>query len=257
MRFIRPNKDENKIYYYCRLSTALELILPYSRLLLSPIMRTNDPRENKPPLFTHNSNRGHASVDKFDLNEKCNLALKDDCKVVCFSKDYRNYMGCHLSKMWAQYGENHKGICLEIDQRCFIEENSPSINANIFKNIIYTEPDQRRRTTQLDINLNDYDVDGNFQYLKKDFRQKNLDQLFFTKNDEWESESEIRLLIFSGCKENEYCSIKDSLVGIHLGVDFHDSYLSAIEQFSNDKYLYQITFLHDALVSQPFRKHLI
>ena len=153
MRYLRPSKDDNKIYYYSKLSTALEFILPYSQLLLSPIMRTNDPKESKPQLFTYNSNHKSGPIGMFELNEKCNLVLKDDCKVICFSKDYRNYQGCHLSKMWAQYADNHRGVCLEIDKELFIKENQKIIDSSIFKDIIYIEPDYRRRSTQLNVNL--------------------------------------------------------------------------------------------------------
>lgn len=254
MRYLRPSKDPSKLYYYCKLFTALELILPNSRILLSPIMKTNDPRENKPPLFTYNSNQPNGSIGMFDLNEKCNQALKGDCKVICFSKDFRNYQGCHLSKMWAQYGDNHKGICLELDRQLFISENLETIDKSVFKDINYFEPDYKRRSTQLNINLTKYELEGNFEYLRKDFRQKNLDQLYFTKNDEWESESEVRLLTFSDVTADEYCSIENSLVGIYLGVDFNNSYLPAIEEFSLQRYLYQIVFLHESLVSQSIRR---
>ena len=253
MRYLRPNKDDNKIYYYCKLSTALEFILPYPRLLLGPIINTNDPRENKSPLFTYNNNQNGASVDLFDLNEKCNLALKEDCKIICFSKDYKNYQGCHLSKMWAHYGDNHKGICLEIDRQLFIKDNLEIIKNNIFKEIIYAKPYHMNRSTQLNVNLQSYHIEENLKYLRKDFRQNNSDQLYFTKNDEWEAESEVRLVVFSEIKENEYCSIESSLKQIHLGVDFHDSYLPAVEHFSKNRYLSRIRFLNEALISQSVR----
>jgi len=254
MRYLRPSKDENKIYYYCKLSTALKFILPHERLLLSPIMQTNDPRENRPQLFTYTSNHKGGPIGILELNEKCNLVLKDDCKVICFSKDFRNYQGCHLSKMWAQYGDNHKGVCLEIDKELFIKDNLKIIDSSIFEDIIYIEPDYRRRSTQLNINLIQYETEGNLDYLKKEFRNQYINQLYFTKNDEWESESELRLLIFSETKEYEFCSITNSLIGIHLGVDFDYLYYPSIKHFSKNKYLYQIEFLHEALVSQSVRK---
>lgn len=254
MRYLRPVKDENKIYYYCKLSTALEFILPHARLLLSPIMKTNDPRENKPLLFTYNSNHKNGSIGMFELNEKCNLVLKSDCKVICFSKDFRNYQGCHLSKMWAQYGDNHRGVCLEIDRELFIKDNQNLIDSYFFNDIIYIKPDYQRRSKLLNVNLVQYETEGNLNYLKKEFRNENINFLYFTKNDEWESESEKRLLIFSETKENEFCSIRNSLIGIHLGVDFHYSYLPSIEYHAKNKYLYQIEFLHEALVSQSVRK---
>ena len=60
-----------------------------------------------------------------------------------------------------------------------------------------------------------------------------MDYLFFTKNSEWGSECEIRLIYFSNKNENEYCTIRNSLTNIYLGVDFHNSYLTAIDSLIN------------------------
>jgi hypothetical protein len=42
-----------KLYHYCKLSTALEYILPSMQLRLSPLIHTNDPRENKDLVFAY------------------------------------------------------------------------------------------------------------------------------------------------------------------------------------------------------------
>ena len=248
MRYIRPHKDNNKLYYYCSLSTALEFILPKHQLLLSPLIETNDPRENKSPLFTYNSNQRHGQIGMFELNEKYNKLIKEDCKVICFSQDYKNYQGCHLSKMWAHYGDNHKGICLEINKDKFIQENSQTIDETLFKKIIYTEYDFLRRKRQLNINLVKVESEGEENYIRNKFRIDNIDALFFTKNNEWESESETRLILFSNKILKEYCSIENSLEAVHLGVDFHNSYISAIRNLATNKYIYQMKFLHEGLV---------
>lgn len=64
--------------------------------------------------------------------------------------------------------------------------------------------------------------------MQEDFRPKHLDYLYFTKNKEWESEQEIRLIHFSNKTGKEYCSIEKSLVNIFLGVDFHIGYLPSL-----------------------------
>ncbi len=40
------------LYYYCSLQTAMESILPKKRLLLSPLIKTNDPRVEKTEALT-------------------------------------------------------------------------------------------------------------------------------------------------------------------------------------------------------------
>ncbi len=43
--------ETKTLYHYTSLATAVEFILPSMRLILNPIIKTNDPRENKPFSF--------------------------------------------------------------------------------------------------------------------------------------------------------------------------------------------------------------
>ena len=90
MAFINP---KNRLYHYCSLHTAAKYIPPELKLRLNPLVTTND---------------------------------QSDCKVLCFSADDPNYFGYESSSLWASYGGNHKGVCLEFDKSEFINENNPS-----------------------------------------------------------------------------------------------------------------------------------
>lgn len=250
MRIIRFHKDPKRLYYYCKLSTALELILPKKQLLLSPITQTNDPRENKSFSFTFSSN-SKKNIGILNLSEKYSKLLRDDCKVLCFSRDYKNYQGCHLSKMWAQYGDNHRGVCLELNMDKFIRENDDLITKDYFKEVHYSEYEFLRHRTQPNINMDKLEILGEETYIKEYFRKENLNFLFFTKNEEWESEAEYRLIYFSKKKENEYCSIEKSLELIHLGVDFNDSYIPAIKALCSKQQILKLRFLLEGLVCTP------
>ncbi len=250
MRIIKFRKDLKRLYYYCKLSTALEFILPQKQLLLSPLAQTNDPRENKTFLFTFGSDE-REDVGIFELSERYCKILRDDCKVLCFSQDYKKYRGCHLSKMWAQYGDNHKGICLELNMDKFIAENADKIDTNLFRKIHYSEFDFLRHSTQPHINYDELRRQGEVKYIREHLRNENINFFYFTKNDEWESEAEYRLLHFSDNPEKEYCSIKDSLELIHLGVDFHQSYIPAIKNLCSKQQILQLKFIHDGLVCTP------
>jgi hypothetical protein len=225
----------NLLFHYCKLSTALEFILPEHRLLLSPITKTNDPKENNSLGKSYNffEKETKPVTDIENEIKKTNDTITEGCKVICFSKDDEVHWGWTLSKMWALYGDNHKGICLTIDKEKFIKNNK--IDINWFREIKYKSFRSIRAGHLKDeravINSDKYKRDT-INYLKNDFRMddKNRDILFFTKDTEWESEQEVRYLCFSDNNENEYLSIKDSLVGITLGVNFHSSYIPAIEK---------------------------
>lgn len=249
MSFRVSVKDENKIYHYCKLSTALEHILPNEKLRISPIISTNDPRENKDILFKYGSNNAINTPDNIlELDARYSNMIRKDCKVLCFSQDYKNYQGCQLSKMWYMYGDNHKGVCLEINKKKFIEENHDIINPNVFKKINYLRYDRLRSSFPKDIRLKyfEFDSDEERDYILK-YREDNIDYLFFSKNDEWESESETRLIVFSN-KEHEYCSLTNSLENIHLGIDFHDSNLPSIKKFCKNSGIFKMKFYKESLV---------
>jgi hypothetical protein len=225
MTFVKP---ENRLYHYCRLSTALELILAEKKLLLCPINKSNDPRENKSFVFAAIFWQGTDIGNLEDRNGEISKILRDDCKMLCFSQDYEHFFGYESSRMWAYYGDNHKGLCLLIDKEEFLQENIEIIDLNLLKKIHYYEFDPNKPIYHKQVDHSLMKSMGEIRYLREVFRSKQLDYLYFTKNKEWESEQELRLVYFSEKKENEYCSIKNSLKKIFVGVDFHNSYLPSI-----------------------------
>jgi hypothetical protein len=137
-------EPKDRIYYYCKLNTAIEFILPKKQLLLSPLVSTNDPRENKKFDFQHfwDSNI-HKNFKMEEVNVEISDLIRDDAKIVYFSKD-SEYFGYEYSRMWAYYGDNHKGICIGLDKRKFIEENQNYIKQNLFRDIHYYEFDKSK-----------------------------------------------------------------------------------------------------------------
>lgn len=219
----------NRLYHYCKLNTALKLILPKRRLLLGSLRKTNDPRENKSFLF--------GAIYKDDIgdlearNREVTEILQSDCKVICFSTQNSNHWGYGFSRMWSLYGDNHKGLCIELDKEKFLEENSASIDRTLMRNIKYTE---EGNTNPRYINHVEIEKIGKETYLREVFRKQHLDFLYFTKNREWDSENEIRLLHFSDKPGKEYCYIKSSLVNIYLGIDFKKVYLQSLINICKD-----------------------
>ena len=222
-------KSENKIYHYCKLSTAIELILPRRELILAQLNKTNDPRENKSFVFAATYDRESEFIDLKTNNQVVSNKLREGCKIICFSHDSSPFFGYEYSKMWAHYGDNHKGICIEINKDKFLEENSSIIKPELLKEIKYFSfnPKEMQEDHRI-VNYREIKNIGIEKYLKEQFRMEHLDYLYFTKDKDWESERETRLLYFSKSKTDEYCSIKNSINHIYLGVDFNQNYLTAI-----------------------------
>ena len=186
-----------------------------------------------------------------DRNKIVNKLLRDDCKVICFSLDYKHYWGNSYSRMWAHYGDNHKGICLEIDKSEFIEENQDKIIPECFKEVKYWDFDIRKRIKHKAVDYTHIKKDNLEHYVKMKFRKRHLRYLFFTKNKEWESEWEMRLVYFSTNKTNEYCSIKRSLKNIYLGLNFNDNYLTSIIELDSGIDIYRMEYGDIGLRSNP------
>jgi hypothetical protein len=218
----------HKLYFYCKLSTAIERILPNKQLLLNPIGKTNDPRENKSFVFAK-INMSHRDIFLDHIsNEHVTSLIRKRCKMLCFSKDYDDFFGFEYSRMWALYGENHKGICIAIDREKFLEENQAKINPELFKEIQYSEFKVTLPEKHIEIDYNRINNIGLFAYVIGDLRPNNIDYLFFRKDKEWESEHEYRLVYISQTNDNEYCTINNCIDSIYLGIDFNVNYLPAI-----------------------------
>lgn len=247
MAFIKPG---NRIYHYCKLSTAIELILPKFKLLLNNIKNTNDPREYKEFVFAQRYLSTN-EINLTDTNRQVSDLLREDCKVLCFSLDYKHFWGNAYANMWAHYGDNHQGVCLEIDRVEFIEENINKIKRKYFQKIKYYEFNIKEPIKHKIVDHTQIKDDNIEDYVKNEFRDKNLKYIYFTKNKEWQPERERRLLYFSKNTENEYCSIRKSLKNIHLGLDFKPQYIPAISELTPDKDLYQMKYSDVGLKSHP------
>lgn len=226
------------IFYYCKLSTAIEKILPKKEIRLSPLLNTNDPRENQDLIFCLTQNAETKNELKYDeFIKKVNGNLRNECKVICFSLNSGNYTaGNSYSTMWAHYGDNHTGICLELDYKKFIEENKKYIVKKYFRKIKYFDFEKdKNEHPRIDIcDINTKKIEN---HIRKVCLTTHLKHVFFTKNKEWNYENELRLIYFSKKQKEEFCKIKKSLVKIHLGIKFNDIYLPAISKLINSNTL--------------------
>lgn len=236
------NNQKSRLYYYCRLSTAVEKILPNKQLLLNPLGKTNDPREYKDFVFAR-ENMSFENTNNVQItDEHITNLIRKHCKMTCFSTDYKYFGGYEYSRMWALYGDNHTGVCIGIDKEKFIEENKTIIKPDFFKTICYTEFNINKMTEHIVIDYDRISKDGLYAYIHGELRPKHINYFFFTKDLEWESEHECRLIYFSQSKENEYCSIKNCLDSIFLGIDFNMNYLPSIKSVVSGTNLYKLDY---------------
>jgi len=209
------------IYHYTRFSTAVDKIIPKRQLLLNYLANSNDPREYKKFIFAASYWPTNTVYDPKNQDEINSKILRDDCKFISFSTFYNDYFGFEYSNMWAHYGDRHKGICLRINKAKFEAENELTIKRGAFKSISYYKLDLSKVFPHPEVEYPQSQSQEEFKsYLRNEFRNGNIDFLYFIKREEWFSEHEIRLIIFSEKSTPEYCSIRNSLSGIILGLDY-------------------------------------
>jgi hypothetical protein len=231
------NPKSKFLYHYTKRETLIEFILPSLRLKLNSLKNTNDPKEKKISLFNFIDNVKYAGA-YIEIKSKLQDVLDHECKICCFSGDYIDenieYSGFNLPRMWATYGDNHRGVCLKINLEKFCEENSIDDQTRILKEVEYS--------SRINHGLTNYssDLDLNYHKVVNQLIKDNLNTLYFIKHKDWQTEREIR---FVSLENKEFCSIKNSLDSILLGMEFNNKYLpSIISQLGKDSITHRVEY---------------
>ena len=195
-----PDVDDGALYHYTKFDSFLKIIETMT-LRSTPLAKMNDLNE--------------ASVEFVDWNRDFLLLLqaekhiKNDCSVICFTKNYMTEGVCQEGgnhpAMWAHYADDSNGVCIVLDEKALIENNKDLLSEYFHKieDVCYyhkCSPD-------------DSIVEGEYSNVS-DFLQKNYKELFFKKHVDWSYEKETRLLIES---TKVYLNIKGAIKFIILG----------------------------------------
>lgn len=241
--FIEGHKAGKFIYHYTKLDTALEKILPNQKLRLSPLENMNDPQESHgwsgildrtPPVRLAYSEMPNV---KSEFNEMLRKAVSKS-KIGCFSASTaESYIGILTDgagwckgRMWAQYADNGRGVCLVFDKEklvkmakaCFGEENVAArlVQYKLCNEIFNNLPEPH--------NL----VAANLEGQVESYIIDNSDAIFFIKHSDWRDENEFRLLVRNTKGDETDLPILGLLVGIITGINFPlEVYKSLIKEW--------------------------
>jgi hypothetical protein len=218
--------------------------LPKMQLRTNSLQLMNDPKENQPWSFGGRNIDYKGSYPKTYSREthiEHQFILGDEIKsssqIICFVKDVpeKGYLN---EIMWAHYSNNHKGVCLELEKDQFLHENKEQIRDSVFEPVIYGQV--RKPFIGWEPN-----IDKNLNIQR--FVRTRYKDLFLSKSNYWERESEVRLIIFE--QEQKYLSIRGSLTGIYFGLQMLNQYRPAIDILINDKQtsLYNLYYENEML----------
>lgn len=221
------------LYHYTQSETVVKYILPYLTLRMGSFEFLNDPKEAKSWPFKFYS-RSPNSNERFQFNlfndiskyiTQKSLVLccsQDDPSVVDDNEDRPIRSGFGHPRMWAQYGDNHRGVCLVLNH----QKLHDSITSQLGSNSLYFGPVNYLSTTYgpcLETN-GPYElaywediVNNDLPRVIEPHIKRYNKELFFTKHLDWRDEWEYRWVYRSSDGQPVFISIADCLDAVLLG----------------------------------------
>lgn len=237
-----PSGDDSLLYHYTTLTSACK-ILDSNRLKLSNLLNTNDPLEFS--LSQSFGFVGWGEIDEKKVFSELMISRKrreNSVRMLCFCKDmycnsedfennqFQNFTdsllhkGWARSRMWAQYADNHNGICFVFDKnilkRLFEDLKDDSIYILPDQDIEYSNYLTNLEAAMSNIN-HQHDIEHDYtNFYLEDERQKYL----FQKCEDYRDENEHRFCLIntklSSPDEPMYIEYKNSLLAIIYGQRF-------------------------------------
>ncbi|QGQ25616.1 DUF2971 domain-containing protein [Gimesia benthica] len=239
------------VYHYTSRDTALEHILTGASIRLGLLRNTNDPRENRTWSFGISATnppdppKSNPECQEWlgetrQTLERAQEIIQEKCKLFCVTMDDPSYSafadgltdakrGFGHSRMWAQYGDSHKGICL-IFRKVNLDEainNAFATTHTIYKGPVEYSDNVGQQLMAYALRQEDIDHHGVENCLVTQ-RERYHKTFFFSKALDWQQEFEYRWIAIGGMNEPEFVPITSAIAGVVVGVDFPDVYLPSL-----------------------------
>lgn len=232
-------EHERYVYHYTKLATARDYILKANTLRLGSFEKTNDPRESRQWQFNVGSIGRDKDLEPYalqDVSEWMSGAIQRQTRVACFCMDTGPLTGDHLSeiykrgftraRMWAQYAESHKGVCLVFDMKKLIEAMRRKVEdiaqtTPIF--LVYSPVSYANqplvgsmREDAFSVTVEDLEQVGRDNY-PWHHAMRWWRHLFFQKVEDWRHEAEWRAVVLVTSPDPIDVDVRESLVGVIHG----------------------------------------
>ncbi|MFH4537710.1 DUF2971 domain-containing protein [Vibrio alginolyticus] len=228
-------EHQRYLYHYTSADKAINYILEDRTLMFNSLRGTNDPKESKNWEFDFYIEKEQRPThdESMRLWQEISDEIKTKCKVLCFTKDMPEigrdplndiYLrGFAKPRMWAQYGDNHRGVCLIFDksriEKLLIEQFDSHADLygsdikyvnRMIKGDIFKSPYTLNYPLFKDIGLFDF-VRGHVNHFNN--------ELIFEKSLDWRDENEYRYLMHIDSLDNQFLKFGNALKGIVFGTD--------------------------------------
>lgn len=248
MDVLSPNDENQFLFHYTSLGTALEHILPEPpRIRFSRFSNTADPRENKDWNF-HITTPGELAAAPVNVEAEIGVAsekIQAGLRVLCLTEDSlpkggetpAETRGFGLSRMWDRYSDKHKGVCLAFDRKALGEAILEAIPREYFfpgVHHYWQIPVTYRVLAERAQEVWDLDGDKVSQVGAERTVLSHLvmyhEGILFSKSMDWAGEREYRWVFFLAPGAPEFkVPIESALRAIFLGVDCPHVYDRSIQ----------------------------
>ncbi len=217
-----PEEDNQYLFHYTAYPSALNILLSH-QLRLGSLEKMNDPLEfedhHGQPLM-YQGERSEEEYEEMVCDYEGAVSEKErSVRFASFSMD--RYPCCNnfskgwaRSRMWAQYADNHKGVCLVFDKTNLIKAFESS-----FKNDVC-----RTYCKEIDYTNNLQLLGDTLSLPCKSLLTEDKIDFLFRKSADFRDEQEFRLLLINSTlrdsKEIVSFSIADSICGVITGARF-------------------------------------
>jgi len=245
----RRELDVSKyVYHYTSRDVAIPHILGTRKLKLGALRQTNDPRESKSWSFgisaresgPPQSQAGRlAEIERFvKVVDTATRVIQGNCKVLCTTMDDPEYSptdmhefrrGFGHSRMWAQYGEAHKGVCLIFNRQLLHEaiEHELAARGTIYHGPVEYSDDVGKQLLARALTEDEL-VQSDLENVLRGHRHRHYRTFFFAKSNDWSQEFEYRWVVIGQDDEPEFVSIDRAIAGVVVGCDFARVYLPSL-----------------------------
>ncbi|MHC5065202.1 MAG: DUF2971 domain-containing protein [Planctomycetota bacterium] len=178
-------------------------------------------------------------------------ACRDYSKVFCATLDATDTMGRRTEqcfgrpRMWAQYGQNHKGVCLVFDRAILDKLVSAAAEAainNYAGAVLYEARSNSQTASAIELEWNRIQELGAKAAVVEQVEQ-HRQELFFQKDRDWATENEYRWVIHRWEEGHEYVGYGDALQAVVLGADFPATYLPSVRELAGEVPVLQLHWM--------------
>jgi len=233
--------DPSVVYHYTSAQTALEHILTGESLRLGPVGDTNDPGDvPAPPGAWMDYEPGAAGEQRaLDALTAVSGVVHGQHKVACFTQDDldagtdylpdgSSKLGWARDRMWAQYADGHRGVCLCFDREALITEAKRLETGHLKVEVGSVKYADDLHEPMADLGSpDDPPAVVGVRHLFT-----HLEYLYFTKRLDWQGEAEFRILLVDSKPGGPYAflNVAKALRSIYVGHRFSRAYRPSIQQ---------------------------